>query len=144
MGKKRNKNSSEIADIWQLIYFLAYHFFSVLKNFWLCWVFTARWFSSSCGEWGLLSNCGVRASHCSFCSCFRLQALGCAGFNSCGSWALEHRLNIVAHRLSCSVACGIFLYQGLNCLLNWQVDSLLFWATRETMVYHFSVNQFYT
>ena len=93
MGKRRNKNSSEIADIWQLIYFSAYHFFSVLKNFWLCWVFTACWFSSSCGEWGLLSNCGARASHRSFCSCFRSQALGCAGVNSCGSWFLAHRLN---------------------------------------------------
>ena len=33
---------------------------------------------------------------------------------------------VVAHGLSCSVACGIFLDQGLNpCLLHWQVDSLL-------------------
>ena len=32
---------------------------------------------------------------------------------------------VVAHRLSCSVACGIFLDQGLNpCPLHWQVDSL--------------------
>ena len=31
----------------------------------------------------------------------------------------------MAHGLSCSVACGIFPYQGSNwCLLNWQVDSL--------------------
>ena len=31
----------------------------------------------------------------------------------------------VAHGLSCSLACGIFLDQGLNlCLLHWQVDSL--------------------
>ena len=30
----------------------------------------------------------------------------------------------VAHQLSCSVACGILLDQGLNpCLLHWQVDS---------------------
>ena len=30
----------------------------------------------------------------------------------------------VAHRLSCSMACGIFLDQGLNpCPLHWQVDS---------------------
>ena len=34
-------------------------------------------------------------------------------------------LIVVAHRLSCSLACGIFLYQGLNlCLLHWQADSL--------------------
>ena len=31
---------------------------------------------------------------------------------------------IVAHELSCSMACGIFLDQGLNpCPLNWQADS---------------------
>ena len=32
---------------------------------------------------------------------------------------------VVAHRLSCSTACRIFLDQGSNlCLLHWQVDSL--------------------
>ena len=32
---------------------------------------------------------------------------------------------VVALRLSCPTACGIFLDQGWNlCLLNWQVDSL--------------------
>ena len=31
----------------------------------------------------------------------------------------------MVHRFSCSVACGIFLDQGLNlCLLHWQEDSL--------------------
>ena len=31
---------------------------------------------------------------------------------------------VVAHRLGCSMACGIFLDQGLNpCLLHWQADS---------------------
>ena len=31
---------------------------------------------------------------------------------------------VVVHRLSCSVACGIFLDSELNlCLLHWQVDS---------------------
>ena len=31
---------------------------------------------------------------------------------------------VAAHGLSCSVACGIFLDQGLNsCPLHWQVDS---------------------
>ena len=47
----------------------------------------------------------------------------CGGFSSCGAWALEHRLSIVVHGLSCSVVCGIILGQGLNlCLLPWQVD----------------------
>ena len=32
---------------------------------------------------------------------------------------------VVAHGLSCSLACGIFLDQGLNpCLLQWQAESL--------------------
>ena len=35
------------------------------------------------------------------------------GLNSCGSQALENRLNVV-HWLSCSTACGIFPDQGLN------------------------------
>ena len=39
------------------------------------------------------------------------------GLQSTGSVA-------VAHRLSCSEACGIFPDQGSNpCLLNWQMDS---------------------
>ena len=29
----------------------------------------------------------------------------------------------MAHGLSCSMVCGIFLDQGSNCLLHWQVDS---------------------
>ena len=45
--------------------------------------------------------------------------------HACSSQALENRLNSGAHKLSCSVACGIFPDQGLNlCLLNWQADSL--------------------
>ena len=71
--------------------------------------------------------------------CFCTQA-----FSSCSKWGLlffvvhglliavaslvaEHGLVgsvVVVHGLSCSVACGIFLEQGLNpCPLNWQVDS---------------------
>ena len=52
-------------------------------------------------------------------SCCRAWALG-AGFSSCGLLASI----VVAHGLSCSVACGIFLDQGSNlCPLHWQVDS---------------------
>ena len=54
-----------------------------------------------------------------------LQSMGSrhAGFGSCGSWALKRRLSSAAHGLSCSVACGIFLDQGLNpCPLHlWQI-----------------------
>ena len=42
------------------------------------------WALSSCGERGLLSGCGVRASHCC-----KSQAVGHAGFSTCGTWALE-------------------------------------------------------
>ena len=43
---------------------------------------------------------------------------------------VEHGLSstgsvVVAHRLSCSKACGIFPDQGSNpCLLHWQADSI--------------------
>ena len=65
---------------------------------------------SSCSERGLLSRCGVWASHWAGFSCFRIQVLG---------------LYTVVHQLSCSKACGIFPDQGSNlCLLHWQADSL--------------------
>ena len=42
-----------------------------LIYFSLCWVFLVAWAFSSCSEqWGLLSGCGVQASHCgSFSRC---------------------------------------------------------------------------
>ena len=51
---------------------------------------------SSCGKWGLLSSCGVRASHCSGFSCCRARALGHTGFSCCDLQALEHRLGSCA------------------------------------------------
>ena len=57
---------------------------------------------SSFGEWGLLSSWGVQASHCSDFSCCRAQSPGYSGFNSCGSWALEHRFN------SCGIQTWLF------------------------------------
>ena len=40
-------------------------------------------------------------------------------------WLESTGLVTVAHGLSCSAVCGIFLDQGLNpSLLHWQVDSL--------------------
>ena len=49
-------------------------------------------FFSSCGKWGLLSNCGTWAFHCGGFSCCRAQALGCIGFSSCGTRAQQLRL----------------------------------------------------
>ena len=46
--------------------------------------------------------------------------LAVLGLRCCASFSL-----VVAHGLSCSVACGIFPGQGSNlCLLHWQADSL--------------------
>ena len=56
--------------------------------------------------------CGAQASHCS-------------GFSCCGPWALGYQGSVVvARRLTCSKACGIFLRQGFNpCPLYCQADS---------------------
>ena len=44
---------------------------------------------------------------------------------SCSSWLQSTGSIVVAHRLSWSAACRIFLNQELNlCLLHWQADSL--------------------
>ena len=42
-------------------------------------------FFSSWGEWGLLSSCSARASHCSGFSCCVSRAQGHTGFRSCGT-----------------------------------------------------------
>ena len=52
--------------------------------------------------------------------CYCAQASHCSGFSCYGAQASV----IVAHRLSCPTACGIFSGQRLNlCLLHWQADS---------------------
>ena len=82
----------------------------------------------SCTMRGSLSICHAQASHCGGFSCCRAQALGHMGFSSCSVWAQQLRFlgpGAQAHRVSCSMACGIFLDQGSNpCILHWQVDSL--------------------
>ena len=66
---------------------------------------------SSCGKWGATLHRGARASHC----CGLL--LRSTGSRCAGSV-------VVAHRLSCSTACGILPDQGSNpCPLHWQADS---------------------
>ena len=79
-------------------------FFSFFKKIYLILAMLGLhccvWAFSSCSEWGLLSSCGTWA------------------LMACGT------LVAVAHGLSDSSACGIFLDQGLNpCPLPWQVDS---------------------
>ena len=54
----------------------------------------------------------------------RATRLGLMGLHSCSSWALRTGSVVEAHRLNCSVACGIF-HQDWNLFpLHWQVDSL--------------------
>ena len=66
---------------------------------------------SSCDECGPLSTAGCRLL-ISVASLVRSMALRCMGSV------------VVAHTLSCLVACGIFPDQGSNlCPLHWQADS---------------------
>ena len=53
-------------------------------------------------EQGLLSSCGMQASHCGGVPCWDLWALH--------TWASV----VVMHGLSCPKACGIFPDQGSN------------------------------
>ena len=60
----------------------------------------------SCGKWGLLSSCGVQASHCS--GLLRSVRSGASGFSGCGTWSQWSWLLgsstgsvVAAHRLSC-------------------------------------------
>ena len=67
-------------------------------------------------------SCGAWASHCGGFSCCRAQPLG-AWASVVAARGLSSSV-VVAHELSCSLACGIFLDQGSNlCPLHWQVDS---------------------
>ena len=98
-----------------VLYVQQLFFRKYLFIYWLCPNCCAEFFSS-CDAW----------------------APSCGGFSCCGAWVLGHTGSavtflglestgsiVVAHKLSCSEACGIFLDQGLNpCLLHWQVDSL--------------------
>ena len=95
--------------------------YTVLSFIWLCWVLIAF----HCGKWRPLSRSGVWASRCTGFSC-GAWVLGCEGVG--GSLQLPGCSTgsvVVAHRLSCSAACGVLLDQGLNLyLLHWQADSL--------------------
>ena len=81
--------------------------------FWLCWVFVA-----TSGLSPVTVKGAPRQLQC-------VWASQCGG-SSCGrAWALERTGSVTAaHRLSCSMAQGIFLDQGSNpCPLHWQADS---------------------
>ena len=84
----------------------------------------SAWSFSSCHEQGLLfaATCGLLIVVASL-----VGRAGAAGTRA--SVAASHRLRsygalALEHGLRYSVACGIFLDQGLNlCPLNWQADS---------------------
>ena len=92
------------------LFFILYYLFTY---FWLCWVFVAV------RRLSLVAAAGAITSHG-------------GGFSCRAAWALGHvGLVVVAHRLSCSSACGIFPDQGSNrCLLPCKVDSN-HWTTIE-------------
>ena len=79
---------------------------------WLYWVFVSvRGLSLVVASWGHSS------SWCAGLSLSRPLLLRSTGSRRAGSV-------VVAHRPSCSAACGIFPDQGLNpCSLHWQADS---------------------
>ena len=100
---------------------------------------------SSCGEWGLLSSCGARASHCYDFPCCRAQVLGAwASVSVAPGSVASHRLQstgslAVACGLSCSTACGIFLDQGLIPCPYTGRRILNYWTTRKVRsMYNFN------
>ena len=69
------------------IMFLTTSFF-IYFYFWLRWVFVAaHGLTLVAASGGATLRCGALASHCSGLSCCGSQALGHAGFSSCGAWA---------------------------------------------------------
>ena len=80
--------------------------------FWLCWVFVSVRGLSLVAVSG-----GHSSSRCAGLSLSRPLLLWSTGSRCAGSV-------VVAHGLSRSAACGIFLDQGSNpCSLHWQADS---------------------
>ena len=92
-------------------------------SFAFAWVLLLHVRSLGCGEWGLLSRCGVRVSPWGASSCCRVQALG------------AQRLVPEAHRLGCPVARGIFADQGLNPCPCISRRILNHWNTRGVSTY---------
>ena len=73
-------NLDHILDSEKIIYLFI---FGCAGSLLLCGLF------SRCGEWGLLSSCSMRSSHCGGFSCCRAGALGHAGLSCCSVWAQQ-------------------------------------------------------
>ena len=98
----------ELPDIFNVVYLFIYLFI----YFWLCWVFV-----SLRGLSLVAASGGHSSSRCTGLLLSRPLLLRSTGSRRAGSV-------VVAHRPSCSAACGIFPDQGSNpCPLNWQADS---------------------
>ena len=125
----KNVSKTKFMNLFGIIFFLIYFFYFFI--FWLRWVFVAAHGPSLVVTRGAALSCGVWASHCvaSPVAEHELQAHGLQQLWHSGSVVVACRLQstasvVVAHGLSCSMACGIFLDQGSNpCPLHWQADS---------------------
>ena len=99
---------------WSYSYILFFFFFLIYLfiYLWLCWVFVSvRGFSL------VVASGGHSSSRCAGLSLSRPLLLRSTGSRRAGSV-------VVAHRPSCSAACGILPDQGSNpCPLHWQADS---------------------
>ena len=75
---------------------LCFLIFKIFIYFHLCWVFVASWTFSSWGEQGLL----LQGTGFSLQRLFLLRSIGSGapGFSSCGSRAIEHRLDSCSAR----------------------------------------------
>ena len=100
--------SKGVGDKPQIHCHLVFFFF----YFCLCWVFV-----SVRGLSLVAASGGHSSSRCAGLSLWRPLLLRSTGSRRAGSV-------VVAHRPSCSLACGIFPDQGSNpCPLHWQADS---------------------
>ena len=122
--------------MWQPICVYVFKDIFILFISWLCWVFVAVHRSSPIArERGLLFSCPEWASHCCGFSCGeRAAVIEAPGLSHTGS-------AVAMHRLSCSVAYGIFPDQGLNLwLLHWPVASLPLSHQGTLHVYFLKIN----
>ena len=95
---------------------------------------------SCCGKRGLLSSCGARPPRGAGFSCrgggvpgARASAVVAGGLSSCGSWALEHRLN----------GCGTrgWLAEPQNMGSSWIRDKTHVSCTGRQMLHHWATRE---
>ena len=98
--------------VYFIFLFIFFYKFILFIYFWLRWVLVAV-----CGLSLVAVSGGYSSSQCTGLSLSWPLLLRSTGSRRAGSV-------VVAYRLSCSVACGIFPDQGSNpCPLHWQADS---------------------